>query len=239
MVQRRIRARAGMGETLHVGSPKIDIAVRRRANARRFTLRVTGEGAVMTVPARASLQDAQKFADAQVGWLEDKLVKQPRFETVDYGTYLPLEGEDICIAEGKGRKTLLDNDILYVAGRSASPGPRVRAWLKMQAREVLVQHADYYAERLGKWYDRMSLRDTRSRWGSCSSSGDLMFSWRLIMAPPQVLEYVVAHEIAHLEEMNHSAAFWAIVERLYPDYARERAWLRKNGAQLQRYRFDA
>ena len=92
---------------------------------------------------------------------------------------------------------------------------------------------------LGRKVARLTLRDTRSRWGSCSHEGALMYSWRLIMAPPSVLRYVAAHECAHLVEMNHSPAFWAVVSRLYPGWQRERAWLHAEGAQLHGYRFEA
>jgi predicted metal-dependent hydrolase len=91
---------------------------------------------------------------------------------------------------------------------------------------------------LGRRFSRLSLRDTRSRWGSCSSRGGLSYSWRLILAPPDVLDYVAAHEVAHLAEMNHSPAFWALVARLCPGYQAPRGWLRREGAGLHRYRFD-
>ena len=94
-----------------------------------------------------------------------------------------------------------------------------------------------YAARLGKGYTRLTLRDTRSRWGSCTSDGGLMFSWRLIMAPPSVLDYVAAHEVAHLAQMNHSPAFWAEVTRIYGDFDPPRQWLRTHGADLHRYQF--
>ena len=109
--------------------------------------------------------------------------------------------------------------------------------LKLRARDVLAEASDRYAVMVGQSYSRLSIRDTRSRWGSCSSEGVLMYSWRLIMAPPEVLDYVAAHEVAHLVEMNHSAAFWAMVERICPDYDVHRAWLRKNGDVLHRVNF--
>jgi len=90
---------------------------------------------------------------------------------------------------------------------------------------------------LGRGYQRLSLRDTRSRWGSCTADAGLMYSWRLIMAPPDVLRYVAAHEVAHLQEMNHSPAFWALVQQLYGDYRTPRGWLRQHGAGLHSYRF--
>jgi len=115
---------------------------------------------------------------------------------------------------------------------------RLKAFLKLQARGRLQVACEFYAERLGRGFGKITLRDTRSRWGSCSANGDLMFSWRLIMAPPEVLDYVAAHEVAHLVEMNHSAAYWDVVRGIYPDYEAPRCWLKANGGLLHRYRFD-
>ncbi len=106
------------------------------------------------------------------------------------------------------------------------------------ARDRLVAACDGHAARLGRGYRSLTLRDTRSRWGSCSAAGGLMFSWRLILAPPEILDYVAAHEVAHLAEMNHSPAFWRVVAGLCPDYARHRAWLRKHGQTLHAYDFS-
>jgi predicted metal-dependent hydrolase len=114
---------------------------------------------------------------------------------------------------------------------------RIATFLKSAARLRLAAAADRHAGRLGRNLGRLTLRDTRSRWGSCTASGDLMFSWRLVMAPPAVLDYVVAHEVAHFEEMNHSPAFWSVVARLCPDHRSHRKWLRREGATLHRYRF--
>ena len=103
---------------------------------------------------------------------------------------------------------------------------------------ALAEAADRHSAALGRPHAGIVLRDTRSRWGSCTSEGNLMFSWRLIMAPPRILQYVAAHEVAHLAEMNHSPDFWAVVERLFPDYGVCRRWLRENGDHLHRVRFD-
>ncbi|HGG06475.1 MAG TPA: M48 family peptidase, partial [Aliiroseovarius sp.] len=116
-------------------------------------------------------------------------------------------------------------------------GARLAALFKHHARQRLGEASDRYAAALGRPYSGLSLRDTRSRWGSCSAEGRLMYSWRLIMAPPEVLDYVAAHEVAHLAEMNHSPAYWAGLARLMPDYKAPRLWLRKNGADLHAVRF--
>jgi predicted metal-dependent hydrolase len=140
------------------------------------------------------------------------------------------------VRQGAVRRLTRVGDVLMLPER-APTGPRVQAYLRAQARDRLAQACNHYATLLGRPYRRLTLRDTRSRWGSCSTQGDLMFSWRLIMAPPAVLDYVAAHEVAHLAEMNHSPAFWAVVARLCPDYAAHRHWLRDHGDTLHRVRF--
>ncbi|MBV8939567.1 MAG: M48 family metallopeptidase, partial [Alphaproteobacteria bacterium] len=124
---------------------------------------------------------------------------------------------------------------LLVAGEPDFVPRRVRDWLKAEARREIARRAEAHAEALGCRIRRITLRDTVSRWGSCSSDGRLSFSWRLMLAPAEVLEYVVAHEVAHLREMNHSAAFWRIVAQRCPYHAEARAWLKRHGAQLYRY----
>jgi len=118
-------------------------------------------------------------------------------------------------------------------------GPRVAAFLKTRARDRLVPMAGKYAAALGRQVAAVSLRDTRSRWGSCTAQGRLMFCWRLAMAPPEVQDYVVAHEAAHLVHMDHSRAYWASVAQVMPGYSAHRAWLRGHGATLHSYRFDS
>ncbi|MEJ2016123.1 MAG: M48 family metallopeptidase [Limibacillus sp.] len=112
---------------------------------------------------------------------------------------------------------------------------RVADYLKAEAKSELVWRAREMAARLERKVTRVTVRDTRSRWGSCSHQGALSFSWRLILAPEEILDYLVAHEVAHLVEMNHAPAFWRQVARLQPDHKRARAWLKREGASLWRY----
>jgi len=142
------------------------------------------------------------------------------------------------LAEIDPDSSFFDENDIHMHVPEGATGARVQAFLKLRARDQLAAASDHYAQSLGRSYARLSLRDTRSRWGSCSSKGTLMYSWRLVMAPPAVLNYVAAHECAHLVEMNHSAAFWAIVAELMPDYATHRLWLRENGDRLHRVSFD-
>ncbi len=124
---------------------------------------------------------------------------------------------------------------LKVGGGPEAVGAKVSVWLRERARERLSERTQVHCQSLGVRFTSITIRDTKSRWGSCSSTGALSYSWRLILAPDDVLDYVAAHEVAHLREMNHSSRFWALVEALKPDWRNHRRWLRDHGAELHRY----
>lgn len=216
--------------------PDVDLVLRRSARTRRFSLRVSRvDGRVtLSMPPRAKETEAMAFAHGHSAWLRDVLADLTPARVVTYGDVLPVEGRMLTLVQGTGR--------VQVQGASLvvpdPPGPRLVAWLRVLARDRLATACDRHAAAIGHRYSRLTLRDTRSRWGSCTTDGALMFSWRLILAPPQVLDYVAAHEVAHLAQMNHSPAFWSVVAGLCPDYAAHRAWLRGPGGQaLQAWRF--
>jgi len=228
-----------MGQHILAGNPPVPLTLRQSARARRLSLRVSGlDGKVtLTIPRGVSECEALDFARQKGDWLRKHLRQQPDLVQVTMGGVVPLEGRDMRIIPGAGRHIRIMQDQLCVPGRTDTVGPRLQAWLKARARDRLALASDHYAAELGRQYTRLTLRDTRSRWGSCSAQGGLMYSWRLILAPKDVLDYVAAHEVAHLAEMNHSPAFWAVVAGLSPGYAAPRQWLRDNGALLHRYRF--
>jgi predicted metal-dependent hydrolase len=149
-----------------------------------------------------------------------------------------VEGVPHRLVDAPGRGVRRGDGALHLRMDDGQAGPRLRAWLKTAARRRLSAACDHYAARLGRPYTRLTLRDTRSRWGSCSAQGGLNFSWRLFMAPPDVLDYVAAHEVAHLAQMNHSPAFWAEVSRLFGPHETQRRWLRAEGAALHAVDFD-
>jgi predicted metal-dependent hydrolase len=223
------------------GFPEISITIKRSTRARRFSLRVsqsTGQVS-LSMPMRAPLAEASAFARAQEGWIRAALARMPAVQRVAVGAEIPVEGRLLRIESGAGRSVRVEGDALIVPGDPARVAARVAAYLKVRARDRLVAASDHYAAQIGRRVAQVSLRDTRSRWGSCTSDGSLMYSWRLIMAPPRVLDYVAAHEVAHMLEMNHSPRFWALVERLFPQWQVERAWLRREGGALQSIRFAA
>jgi len=216
----------------------IPVTLRRSARARRMTLRVSRAGGevVLTLPSRASLSAGRAFAESRAEWLRRTRAGMPPLRQAEHGALLPVEGVGRRLAAHHGRRVeLVDGLLLVPQGRPA--GVVVETWLKHLAQVRLAAACDRHAAALGRGFRALVLRDTRSRWGSCTHDGRLMFSWRLAMAPPEVLDYVAAHEVAHLLHMDHSPAFWAATARLVPDYARHRDWLRLHGHELLAWRF--
>lgn len=228
-----------MDGVLHIGHPAIAITLRRKRNARRLTLRLASDGVYLTVPNRTPLREAEAFATKQEAWLRTKLADRPAPHRVIEAGTLPIHGELRTIVPGTGRVPVLHENTLRIPGPVNRFPARITSFLKETARANLTQASDKYAALIGRTYGKISLRDTRSRWGSCTSTGNLMYSWRLVMAPPKVLDYVAAHEVAHLVEMNHSPQYWAIVAEICPDYQKHRAWLRQNGAGLHLIDFNS
>ena len=218
--------------------PDVRIDVRRSARARRLSLRVSNlDGRVtLTMPASMSLSVAQDFAEKKAKWIARAVERRPCPMQVDVGAEIPVEGKPhLIVGASESTARLAGGAIEAPEGVAA---PAVMALLKELARERLVAEAERYSRAVGREFRRLTLKDTRSRWGSCSAEGNLMFSWRLIMAPPSVLEYVAAHEVAHLRHMDHSSAFWSMVRKVCPEYQASRNWLRREGAGLHRYRFS-
>lgn len=213
--------------------------MRRSARAQRFSLRVSQlDGKVtLSLPLRAREAEAMAFVQSQEGWLRAALARLPQVVGVGHDAEIPFEGVPMRLLPGAGRAIRAEGDSLLIPGDAAQAGARLQAWLKVRARDRLVAASDHYAAQVGRKVTRVTLRDTRSRWGSCSAEGALMYNWRLIMAPPSVLNYVAAHEVAHLIEMNHSDRFWAVVAQLFPNWQAERRWLKTQGNALHAVRF--
>ncbi len=216
--------------------------MKRSARARRFSLRVSRlDGKVtLSMPVRAREGEALDFLRGHEGWLRQTLQTMPEsaVRPVGLSSTITVEGRELVLAPGTGRSIRVEGDQLLIPGDPATAGARVAAWLKVLARDRLATASTRYAALVDRRYTSLALRDTRSRWGSCSPDGRLMYSWRLIMAPPAVLDYVAAHEVAHLVELNHSPAYWAVVTRICPGWQTQRAWLHAHGQALHRLRFQ-
>jgi predicted metal-dependent hydrolase len=220
------------------------VRLRRHRQARRYTLRVIAvtREAVLTMPPRGSFREAREFAEKHRAWIAARLGRLPKAAPFIPGTEFPLRGLTHVIVHRRGaRGTVwtetdrLGNNLLCVVGGGEHLPRRITDYLKREAKRDLERAVARYAERLGVAVRRISVRDQASRWGSCSTTGALSFSWRLVLAPRHVLDYLAAHEVAHLLEMNHSGRFWRLLGRLCPDMQRAKAWLDVHGTDLHRY----
>jgi predicted metal-dependent hydrolase len=220
----------------------VPVYVRTSPRARRVIVRImAGERAVELVkPRRASMDSATRFLHEKSSWIFQQLAKVPEACLFVPDALVPVLGQEYRIVhkiEGRGKPVELDLEQreIHVRGQAEHINRRVRDFLKSHARDYIASKLGHYTEKLGVEHSKVSLRDPVSRWGSCSSDGTLSFSWRLVMAPEPVFTYVIAHEVAHLREMNHSLAFWRCVAQLQPDYMAHRRWLKLYGSGLHRY----
>ena len=203
-----------------VGGREVEVAVRRSTRARRVRIVVDAQRRVeIVLPRRAPLAAVERVLAEHREWLERQLARPTR------GFALGLQRDDV----------------VWLGGM-ALPRPGVAdlgCWYREQARTDLERAAERESARLGLGYRRLTVRDQRTRWGSCSTRGTLSFNWRLVLAPPAVLAYVVVHELCHVRRPDHSRAFWRLVAEARPTYREERAWLAEHGGELLAYRVPA
>jgi predicted metal-dependent hydrolase len=229
---------------IRFGTQIYSIRLRRHRRARRYTLRIhpSDREAILTMPPRGTLAEARDFAERHGAWIAARLGRLPKAAPFLPGTLVPLRGVEHRIVHRAGARGTVwpetrnsGERILCAAGGIEHIERRIHDYLKREAREHLVKASQRYADMLGVRVKRVTIRDQSSRWGSCTSAGSLSFSWRLILAPPYVLDYLAAHEVAHLVEMNHSPRFWRLVGRICPHTERAKVWLDTHGNDLHRY----
>ena len=264
MLKRLNLGNAGTTE-VEINGLDVPLVLRRSSRARRFSLQVSEarRSAVLTVPHYSNLADAQQFLSRHMDWLKERLDGLCDPVPFTDGAVVPLRGlahrlNFVGPIRRRGVVWVEDCDeariapvwpdglddagvtlpLLNVVGEGHHAPRRLLDWLKRQAQGDLKLRVDIHAKRLGLSPKRISVRDQSTRWGSCSSTGALSFSWRLILAPPFVLDYLAAHEVAHLEEMNHGPQFWTLVERTMPRQAEARDWLHTHGSHLHAFGAD-
>jgi len=227
---------------LRYGAQTYVVAVKRLASARRYTLRVrtAQRDVILSMPARGSLTTAKAFALKHAGWIATRLDRLSEDVSLSDGSTIPFQDVPHRIEHRLGTRGTVNLEpgsppVLAVAGDAAHLPRRLVDWLKKQALRELQAAVTRHCATLGVKHGPVSVKDTTSRWGSCSSTGALAFSWRLILAPPFILDYLAAHEVAHLKEMNHSVRFWRLCHQLCPRTVAAKAWLKANGAGLHRY----
>ena len=223
----------------HAGS-SLPITFLRSARARRASLRVdvARRRIVLTAPLRMSRGTAIGFAQQQSGWIATRLERLPARRPFVDGAEVPLFGTPHRVRhrpELRGTVWVEDGEI-HVAGRAEHLPRRLRDWLTTELKGELVPLVHAKAQRVERPVKRITVRDSRSRWGSCGPDGSLSFSWRLVFAPPEVLDYLVAHEVAHLVHLNHGPRFWALARTLCEvPIEGPQSWLKKNGEVLLQY----
>jgi predicted metal-dependent hydrolase len=224
------------------------VRLRRHRQARRYTLRIDASSreVVLTMPPRGSVREAREFAQKHGGWIAARLKRLPQAAPFADGTDVPLRGVSHRIIHRRGERGTVWTEesscgdrLLCVAGEPAHVNRRINDFLKREAVRDLEAASRRYACELGVAVKRISVRDQSSRWGSCSNTGVVSFSWRLVLAPSFVLDYLAAHEVCHLVELNHSPRFWRLVKRLYPHFERAKIWLDVHGTDLHRYGLPA
>ena len=230
-----------MSADIHIDGHSYPICIRRNARAKRIILRLNtkSEGVIVTLPYGVSEKEAYQMAERHKVWISNQLLKHPKLSSPSEGGSFPVRGQSHHIVHSGKKRGLIQQDetSLIVSGEMDFLKRRLKDWLIQQAKQDITPQAYELADKLNKKINHISFKDTKTRWGSCSSGGNLSFNWRLIMAPPEILRYVVAHEVSHLAHMNHSADFWETVHFLFSDHKRARHWLKRHGSSLQNIQF--
>ena len=220
--------------TVMLGDREVALTLRQSDRARYLRLRmVPATGLEVVLPRGVARDDALRFVRAESAWVlrqVDALQTGPPILDIRHGARIPYQGGWLVLVMSERSRIRRAGDALHVPIGSGHAD--IERWYRAEARRICTEQATAFAAMLGVSFERIAIKDTRTRWGSCSVKGNLNFSWRLLLAPPEILLYVVAHEVAHLREMNHSPRFWAIVEQVCPQYRQHRKWLRIHGVEL-------
>jgi len=218
------------------------LSIRHSKQAKRMALRVDNCARTMNlvVPEKMSLDKAWRFAFEHKDWINAKIGEIPPPIVFEHGAILPLFGRDRALhissrASLKMARISLDDNRLIVPINNHETAPRIVRFLKKEAKKTIGHLAITKAKKINKPIKSIQIRDTKSRWGSCGSKGQISFSWRLVFAPWASLDYVVAHEIAHLSHLNHGKEFWTLCDDLSENYAIGKVWMRNYGHSLMRY----
>lgn len=246
MFFRKAKTQTPKSRTVDIAGRALPLTIRSDRRATRLTLRIEpgGRALKMTVPVGVALRDVDDFLERHHGWISAKLANLPAEGKLAEGGEIALRGiSHRIVLTGKLRglteKSALNGEpVLMVSGAPEHTGRRLSDFLKKEAKRDLDELSHYHARQSGRKIASISFKDTKSRWGSCSHDGHLCFSWRIVMAPPFVIDYLAAHEVAHLSEMNHGPKFWALCEKLCPGTKEAKSWLKRNGSGLHAIDFS-
>lgn len=216
----------------------IEIDVVRKKGRRSMTLSINAKTGrpTLSIPYLCPLLIAKAFAAKHLVWLKANIKVHPAKQTFVPDMQISLLGQPLCLKQTTLKQgAFIQNGTLYISGHIEHFHRRTKDFIKVELLKYITHQAQIYAEHTGQTIKHITVRDTFSRWGSCSGTGHLSFSWRLALAPKDVLDYVIAHEVAHLTQMNHSPQFWQVVRKLYPEAAKAKNWLKQNGGKLHSF----
>jgi predicted metal-dependent hydrolase len=223
---------------IEIDGQNVVVKPKRNSAARRMVLRLArdGEGFTLTMPKRQSLNSAKSFLETSKVWMQNTLAHRGRKNAEQRTDAIMLRGQHVQVCKTEKLRGLVRHDvetnILHVPGGEAHWQRRLVDWLKQEAEKDLRQASADYASKMETRFSKLTVRDQKSRWGSCSADATLSYSWRLILAPAFVLDYVAAHEVAHLREMNHGPRFWRLVLTHCGKTREAKQWLKANGHTL-------
>jgi predicted metal-dependent hydrolase len=239
-LQRAVAPKPLDPSSIEIGGEFFDVLFRRHAQARRLVLRLNADGTavLVTVPKGVSRARALEFTERSRPWIEERVRSRGGNIHLLPGHSIPFRGIEHEIRHAAKRRGIVECNstdcVITVAGELPHVPRRLLDWLKAAAKSDLTAASQRYAQLMGVSYRRITIRDQKTRWGSCSASGDLSYSWRLILAPSYVLDYVAAHEVAHLKHLDHSQRFWRLVLTHCPNAARAKKWLKAHGHDVHR-----
>lgn len=233
-----IKPDSSLPDHLLVGETKVPLRFVHQPRARRYLLRLQPDGvARVTVPRRGSVSAAREFAARNLGWLGEQLRRQaaqPKAHNQWHiGAEIFFRGEIVRVECPGAGVIRFGSEQIKVATEAADLKPAIQKYLRKLAAKELPTRVKELAAANGISVTRVSVRNQRSRWGSCSRSGTISLNWRLIQCPAFVRDYIILHELAHRRQMNHSKKFWQEVERLCPDYRTAEVWVKQHSALLR------
>ncbi|MEL0002007.1 MAG: SprT family zinc-dependent metalloprotease [Rhodospirillales bacterium] len=215
------------------------VHIRVDGRAKRISLKVEKIGGLVTLtaPSEAKLPEARRFMSKRTRWIAERRAEAHEITPFALGSAVPFLGRMRKIVQDKSANDplIVFGDQILIAGPGSSVKSSVYRFFKAEALRRLVESTSKYAAKSDVTVKRVSIRDAKTRWGSCSADGRLSFSWRLVMAPEHVLDYVAAHEVAHLKHMNHSPEYWTHLAGLFPEFKSSERWLKENGPSLRSY----
>ena len=225
-------------DALQVGTRAAPLLMVHHPRARRYLLRLRPDGTVrVTIPRRGTISEAREFAARNVGWLEQQFrnqAAQPKLPAAWHiGTEILFRGGPVRIELDANGSIRFGTEWVKVADASADLRPAIQKHLRQLAARELPARVMELAARHGVNVTRVTVRNQKSRWGSCSRRGTISLNWRLIQSPGSVRDYIILHELAHRLQMNHSEKFWQEVARLCPDYLQAERWVKQNAGMLR------